>query len=260
MKFFKGYDFKSLNSATKYPSIETYHKLGAKGVLQPEVNVDFSDCDNISISEKIDGTNSRIVLFPDGDYLIGSREEMLYAKGDRVETPTLSIVETLKPIADSLCKVFEPDTVKVFYFETFGGNITKASKQYTGDKSVSCRLFDICSVDSGIVNKTPEEISRWRESGGQHYSTTEDVCDVIQAINQVLDVEIEQVPSLGGVVSLPANIGETRGFLIDSLAMSKVDLGGGGGKPEGIVVRSNDRSKIAKIRYDDYNRWLRFQK
>lgn len=70
---------------TKYPSILTYHKLGEKGKLLDEVQVPFDQ--PAILAEKIDGVNSRIIIFPDGLYIIGSREELLYAKGDLIGNP-----------------------------------------------------------------------------------------------------------------------------------------------------------------------------
>ena len=63
-------DLEALNSATKYPSIRTYHALGERGSLTEEVTGFHGD---VVLSEKIDGSNSRIIRLPDGDWLIGSR-------------------------------------------------------------------------------------------------------------------------------------------------------------------------------------------
>ena len=60
----------AINSATQYPSIETYHKL-ASGRLTEELNFTFEG--NVILTEKINGTNGRAILMPDGDFFIGSR-------------------------------------------------------------------------------------------------------------------------------------------------------------------------------------------
>ena len=122
-------DLKKLNSATKYPPIPTYHKLGDKGKLQedsidfasPKENVvDVFHPQRVIATEKIDGTNGRIVFSKEQGYFIGSREELLYAKGDLIVNPTLNIVETLKPIADrilsEICRT-QDHHLWVFYFE-----------------------------------------------------------------------------------------------------------------------------------------------
>lgn len=251
---FKGYDLKSINSATKYPSILTYHVMGKKGVLQTELNIDFSEETDLNISEKIDGTNSRIVLFPDGDYLIGSREEILYAKGDRIETPTLNIVSYLKDVAEMLSTNYESELIKVFYFETYGGRITKNSKQYTSDNEVSFRLFDICTFEETMFNKPPEELAKWRDSEGQSFEIQSELIRLTKYLN------IDYVPYLGTVSHIPTDINDTFDMLKNTLPETLAGIGcGGESKPEGIIIKSNDRSKIAKIRYEDYNRWLRSQ-
>src|SRR5436853_86817 len=72
-------DLGKLNSMTKYGSIPTYHEIGDRGMLQPERVVLEG---RVRGTEKVDGTNSRVILLPtpgvgQGDsapgYLIGSR-------------------------------------------------------------------------------------------------------------------------------------------------------------------------------------------
>ncbi|WP_236142941.1 RNA ligase family protein [Nostoc sp. CMAA1605] len=92
-------DLNKLNSLTKYPSIPTYHALGEKGKLLEET-VTFDG--EVILTEKVDGTNSRIILLPDGNYVLGSREELLFAKGDLIGNPALGIVNSLKGVADLL--------------------------------------------------------------------------------------------------------------------------------------------------------------
>lgn len=89
-------DLNKLNSMTKYPSIPTYHTLGNKGVLLEET-VRFEG--EVVLTEKVDGTN-RIILLPDGNFVLGSREELLFAKGDLIGNPALGIVDALKSVAD----------------------------------------------------------------------------------------------------------------------------------------------------------------
>lgn len=98
-------DLSKLNSMTKYPSIPTYHTLGEKGALLEET-VPFEG--EIVLTEKVDGTNSRIILLPDGTFILGSREELLFAKGDLIGNPALGIVEALKAVASTLPQPIEP--------------------------------------------------------------------------------------------------------------------------------------------------------
>ena len=57
-------DLAKLNSATKYPSILTYHELGDRGRLKETVQVPFVEGQEIFVTEKIDGANGRIVVLP----------------------------------------------------------------------------------------------------------------------------------------------------------------------------------------------------
>jgi RNA ligase-like protein len=136
-------DLAKLNSLTKYPSIVTYHTLDPKnGGLLDEV---AAFAGTVIGTEKVDGTNSRVICLPDGSYLLGSREELLYGKGDLIGNPSLGIVDALKETAARLCDGGRAE-ITVYYFEVFGGKVTAASKQYTGEQRVSFRLFDIVAL------------------------------------------------------------------------------------------------------------------
>ena len=93
------YGLEKINSMTKYPSILTYHKIGDKGILQPELTDGTKFDEEVYVTEKVDGTNTRIIV-SGCDYIIGSREDLLYAKGDRIINHSMSIVDTVKSIAD----------------------------------------------------------------------------------------------------------------------------------------------------------------
>ena len=86
----KQYGAPALNSLTKYPSIPTLHALGEKGRLTETLNVDFSG-DDVYATEKIDGTNARIIMLGD-EYIIGSRENLLTHSDDLLFDPAQGIV------------------------------------------------------------------------------------------------------------------------------------------------------------------------
>src|SRR5262249_32405442 len=128
-------DLNKLNSMTKYPSIPTYHGMGAKGALTDEF-IAMSDGAVIA-TEKVDGTNSRIICLPDMSFVIGSREELLHARGDVIWNPALGIVDALRLDAERLMANGQNtfgDAIWVFYLEVFGGKVTANSKQYTGEQ------------------------------------------------------------------------------------------------------------------------------
>lgn len=245
-------DLRKLNSLTKYPSIPTFHSLGERGVLLDEC-VDFGDKELV-YTEKVDGTNSRMVFMPDGRYLIGSREEWLTASGDLIANPAQGIVEATKLHAERMNRKLEhkEEHALVIYAETYGGKATAASKQYTGSRALGVRMFDICLVDLNLLDNPLEKISVWREAGGQEFITE----DELMASSQLIDLDL--TPRVETNNPPPTDLQECFEWLKASIPETRVALDEGArGEPEGLVVRTKDRSKIAKIRYEDYSRHFR---
>ncbi|MFE4334587.1 RNA ligase family protein [Streptomyces sp. NPDC056831] len=243
-------DLAALNTATKYPSIPTYHVLDPKnGGLIEEATAFNGD---VYLTEKVDGTNGRIVSFPGGDYVLGSREELLYARGDLIGNPALGIADVLRPLADRI----NPPTggIRVLYLEVYGGKVTAASREYTSNRSVGYRMFDAADVPLDVLEWSRAQISSWREDGGQRFLSE---CELTQAANTE-DIELVPRPAVVDAGDLPTGIAEMQTFLADHLPTTRVALDeGAGGHPEGIVLRSGDRSVIAKARFQDYRRTLK---
>lgn len=243
-----------LNLATKYPSIETYHELGQKGRLTETVTSFAGGA--VYFTEKVDGTNGRIVILPGGDYLIGSREHLLYARGDRVINPAQDIVPTLKPLADRLSSIGwgTKEGVRVLFLEVYGGTIGGQAKQYTGTGKLSYRLFDIAEIGPEPLGWEPEQISRWRENGGQSFMTVPDLREVADGFG------IPTVPYVGLMLSgagMPQTHQETYDFLNEKIPVTNVGLDDKAkGFPEGLVLRNEDRTVIRKARFADYRRTL----
>lgn len=260
-------NLRKLNSLTKYPSIETYHTIDPKtGYLSEPAMVFGDDAGRGRVigREKIDGVNARLILGAAGrggrDYVIGSREELLYAKGDRVGNPALGIVETLKPIAEVLGEVSgaNPESVVVLYGEVFGGaGITSASKQYSKEKRAGFRLFDVTMAHEREflerLEQPIEKIASWRDHGGQTFLVENALrglanawsADGIELAPLVIDMDASELP-----VSIP----DAAAFLRAHTLKTRVNLDGGDGNSEGLVIRSPDRSRIAKLRHEDYQR------
>jgi len=168
-------DLRKLNSMTKYPSIPTYHTLGERGALTEDA-IAFTG--RVIGREKIDGTNARMVFVGDGRYLLGSREEFLYARGDLIGNPALGIVDALRETADAFTAASPADgALLVCYGEIYGGNVTAGSKQYTGEKRVGFRVFDVATIPNvtELLKFAPERIAAWREDGGQTFHAEEDL-------------------------------------------------------------------------------------
>lgn len=243
-----------LNSLTKYPSIDAYHKLGERGRLLPEVQVDFGASEAI-MTEKVNGANGRIILCPNGMYILGSREELLYAKGDLIihgNPIDLAIIHTLKPIAERLPTW--SDRLTVVFGEVYGGTMGgKVAKQYTDSETTfGFRVFDYFSLAdvSMHLSRPIEEIALWRTKGGQSFASPED----IEAFAE--GHKLEKVPVVGTGI-LPSSLEDTYALAKEKVYTSGCLLDASGkGRAEGMVVRTKDRTKIAKIRIEEYERTL----
>lgn len=249
-------DLSKLNSLTKYPSIPTYHTLDPKnGGLVEEVVI----FDGLVIgTEKIDGTNSRIICLPDATYLLGSREELLYAKGDLIGNPSLGIVDALQGLAEQLCGETD-DKIIAYYVEVYGGKVTAASRNYTSEQQVSFRLFDLAVIDEyeSLLNQSAQQIAAWRENGGQHFVAEETLQEIVRQKALTLTPRLFTM----NASDLPTTIDDALAFLKQHLPKSLSVLDDNvSGKPEGIVLRAPDRSQIAKARYEDYERTIRKRK
>ncbi|MFI5907422.1 RNA ligase family protein [Dactylosporangium sp. NPDC051541] len=243
-------DLRALNSPTKYPSIPTYHELDPRNGGLLESATAFPG--DVIATEKVDGTNSRLVLLPDGNYLIGSREELLYARGDLIGNPALGIVEQLRAVADRLIAVHDGG-IHVYCLELYGGKVGGAAKQYTKDSArFGWRLFDVVLLENWATALTwPQaQISAWREAGGQPYADEERLQDLAAT------ARLELTPRLFRADALPTSIEGMRELLTSRLPETLVGLDGTRGRAEGIVFRTPDRKVIAKARFQDYARTL----
>jgi hypothetical protein len=245
-------DLRALNSLTKYPSIPTYHLLDPRnGGLQDEAVV-FSG--PVVCTEKVDGTNARMILTPGGDWLLGSREELLHAKGDLIFNPSQGIVAALKPVVEALAPVTE---LRVFYVELYGGKVGAAAKQYTTDPArYGWRLFDVLVLPDPReqLGWPTERISAWREGGGQTFLPE----DALTAAAGEAGLELTPRLCTVDAAELPTDLEKTSAWLAERLPATRVSLDADApGGAEGIVLRSTDRGVIAKARFQDYARTLK---
>jgi hypothetical protein len=255
-RWFSQEDLDRLNSATKYPSILTYHALGDKGRLTPELTTEFTGA--VQVKEKIDGTNARIIIPPRGDgspgLIIGSREELLHYTEDLIHNPSQGIVSTLYATFQSGAEpltVLHPTRITVIYGEVYGGKVTAGSKQYTSTGAAGFRVFDIATIPTDVLDLPRDQIASWRDRGGQEF------VDSLELAALVDKTGFQLVPELA-VPAPPTGLEETWTWLEASAAKSLAAPDGGAGQcAEGVVVRSIDRSSIAKLRVEDYRRTLR---
>jgi hypothetical protein len=243
-------DLARLNSATKYPSIETYHALGEKGRLTPTVQVDFTG-QRVFLSEKVDGTNARIIVWPDHKCLVGSRNDLLWFSDDLIHNPSQGIVDIVKPVLGTFGQPAQ-GFLRVYFLEAYGGNTGNGAKQYSRSGLTGFRLFDIVEFDQAMLAETlkmePDGISMWREKGGQPFVPTSDLG--MFGLPLTPHIEVESPP--------PADLAGTLTWLEGLLPETRCKLDETGiGQGEGIVLRTNDRKLIAKARFEDYRRTIK---
>lgn len=254
MTLIRDFNLRSVNSATKYPSILTLHAMGERGKLTEALTAELSG--TLWATEKIDGTNARIVLFPDRSFLIGSREDLLFARGDLLHNPAQGIVDATRELAFGIADQHEtnPSEATVFFGEVYGGNVSSGSKNYAASKTTGFRLFDIAVIPLEQFRAAPEDLANWRDGGGQPF------VEVPRLSQMAMSLGISVVPPIVEIDagSLPMSHQGVYDWLKSMLPETRAALDQGAKKrSEGIVLRSADRKKIVKIRYEDYERTLR---
>lgn len=242
---------RKLNSATQYPSILTYHELGERGRLTEQRTAVFGDGD-VEVTEKIDGTNARILIpsAETGAPLIGSRTELLHHLPDLIANPAQGIVDATRAIAHRIAPVLAPgpDTVVVVFGEVFGGKASSGSKNYSTSGAVGFRVFDIARVPVAVLEWDLQRIAQWRDGGGQEFVATGELAGAVEP------ADLPLVPSLAAGAP-PESVVDTHAWLRATITSTLALLDDTGkGAPEGVVVRTADRSVIAKIRFEDYER------
>lgn len=281
-------DLAKLNSITKYPSISTYHAIGDKGRLTEEVLVPFDADDEIVVTEKVDGTNARIIVWTDDrgeiqhtSVLIGSREELLTLRGDLLFNSSQGIVEALQLVHVGC----NPDGLRVVFGEVYGGKIQAVGKMYSPDGKTGFRIFDAFEMSFVEVEKllamSREEIAHWRDTGGQPFMSEKELQVLASSTSGELTPRLTSIALQMGDDSFDPDSrhmivrGDLPGTTIRGTQLwlhrlmsswsvpkptTRATIDGPGGKPEGVVIRTPDRKKIAKLRFEDYERTLRVKR
>jgi hypothetical protein len=241
-----------VNTLTKYPSILTLHKMGERGKLTTEITTDIKN-EKMFATEKIDGTNVRIICFGN-EYLIGSREFILHHCNDLFFDPAQGIVEGIRSLGVKIPN--DLPQLTVIYGELFGGKMSSASKQYGTDK-IGFRVFDIAMFnDLSMLEQSLEDISLWREHEtengikyGQTFLPKDELADFGNGFDVVppLTFEFGDMSHRTILDNLKKAIPQTNVALSDLAQL----------KPEGVILHNKSRSKIVKIRFEDYERTLR---
>ena len=245
------YGKEKINTLTKYPSILTLHKLGDKGKLTNELTTPLEN-EKLYATEKIDGANVRIVCLGN-QYLVGSREFILHHSHDLYFDPALGVVEGLRTLD---IRIPETDKLTVIYGEYYGGKVSSNSKWYGQDK-IGFRVFDVVEfTDLSMLELSVSELSRWRERETEQ--------GLVYGQNFLERTEMERkYPEFEFVPILPFELGDcTHNTILENLRQilptTKVALSTNATqKAEGLILRNETRSKIVKLRFEDYERTLR---
>lgn len=247
-------DFGRLDSATKYPSIPTYHVMDGHGNLTEDRLIEFGS--HVLVEEKLDGTNVRIICMPGGDWFIGSRKEILTARGDRVWNRAQAIVTAMKALVDleGVAELNQSTSIITVYGEMYGDRGLPAWRQYGAAGVPGFRVFDVNAVSVDVLLWERDEIASWRDRGGQSWLS-------VKALGDFCDAgDLRQVPPIASIPPsfLPDTIQDAATWLYAQHTVTTAATSSGGvGSSEGVVLRSADRSIIAKLRLEDYEKALR---
>lgn len=248
-----------INTLTKYPSILTLHKLGKKNILLDELTTTIEN-EEMYATEKVDGTSIRL-LFYGNERIVGTRENLfIYDNSDFINIPKdfFSSIEFVRPFYEKQKwnKRFETDKLTVLYGELYGSNIGSNSKNY-GLEKTGFRLFDVAIYeDLSILEMDRDKISKWREREtengivyGQKFLTRSEI--EIQfpdfELVPIIEFDLENLSHVSVLDNLRKFIPKTTVALSETATM----------KSEGLVLRNESRSKIVKVRFEDYERTLR---
>lgn len=247
------YGKEKINTLTKYPSILTLHKFGDRGRFTDEITTNIEG-ETMYASEKIDGTNVRIICYGD-EFLVGSRNNILHYSKDFYWDESMGIVNQFYEMK---LPVLKSDKLTIVFGELFGGKITANSKDY-GKEAHGFRVFDVAVIDDlSILEEPIKEISNWRESSldssvdetlkyGQGFVSLDKLKTYGFNLVPQIEFEIKDFEHQTVLNSLEKYISKTNVSLTDTAK----------GGTEGVILRNYDRSKIVKLRFEDYRRTLK---
>jgi RNA ligase-like protein len=260
LDLFDPFTLAKLDTATKYPSIETYHKLGERGRLLEERNHDWPEHEPVYVTEKIDGVNGRLIFLPgrNAPWIAGTRDQLVAASSDVVWNKDQGVAEALlgpnAPKPWTLSTYLDDGYVFVMYFEVYGHKPTPHWNEYSPDgKEPLIRLFDAQFFQQDWLGyfKSVEDVARSRDSDGGIWF----VEDRLEALAGRMGVQC--VPNLwtGTTTDLPHDVAGMDRFMYSFGRDTRAGINGGG-RSEGIVIRTRGRRTIAKARRQSYEKTL----
>jgi ATP-dependent RNA circularization protein (DNA/RNA ligase family) len=194
-----------------YPKIETLYNRDDKfKVIPTEIRMpEFSLVNRWVITEKVDGTNVRVALHPDGTVEFGGRT-------NDAQMPTFLLEylqRTFTP--DKMKEAFQPESLVILFGEGYGPKIQKGGNY---SDRIGFRLFD-CVVAGDIPGGW-----WWMED---------------QSIKNIADnLGILTVPYITTIDCLPTSLADLAEILGSSV-VSMQDIGRHDYTPEGIIARTS---------------------
>lgn len=187
----------------EYSKIETLYNRNERFKVMPDALrlEEFGNIKLWSVYEKIDGTNIRVHLTPDGSIQFGGRT-------DNAQIPAFLVQYLRETFTDEKVRAaFEPDVTATLYGEGYGAKIQNGGEYRSG---VAFRLFDV------LVG------SWWLEPDA--------ILDVAEKLS------VATAPYLGVIEALPRSASDLAAILGESIVAQ--EDGGTGVRPEGIVART----------------------
>ncbi len=257
--------FEKVNSMTKYPSIPPLFGRDPDSKNAAEFPPEGQE---LIVREKIDGCNVRLVIFPGAfeklyfgeegitditQWVVGTRIEFIHSNTSAfTRASEYKILQALPSPRHLLLHYADRLDFTVFYFEVFGGNISH-SHNYTSKNvgAVGIRLLDVLIVTKWLRllrEHTAEEIAAWRGQGRQEFVSEEK----LEWFSK--EIEIPLCPRIEGL-ELHRSAEKTRESLFETVKKTacRLDEDGFDGQPEGVVLRTRDRSWMAKLKHQYFS-------
>jgi hypothetical protein len=195
------------------------------------------------------------------DYILGQRENFVYAKNDRIKNS--DVIDVVQEAADKFVNTnTDTDFLTVIYGEAYGWRIQDGSKIYcAGNTDKNFRIFDVWQahvnvIDNYLQNSDMQKIVYDREHNFQSWLTVDEMKIFADTY------KLEQVPFWTDFDSndLPTDAEETKQWIESNFKTSHAIIGEGTNtnqkfaRAEGVVIRTWDRKTIRKLRFEDYNK------
>ena len=219
-------DLGRLLSRTNPPPIPGYHPPDDDG--RP-CGVAVRPPGDAIVVELIEGVTVRLILAPDGSYLIGDARRWLHAAEDLIANPSHGVVAAVRPLAERLPPRGEWRAV---FGVVFGGK-TPGAERYTSRRETGYRITDVATpTDDGLAFLGENELQAFAAEA-----------------KVPLAPRVARFPAR----DLPTRPDATRDFLAELLPGSQCRLDAGAdGDPAGVILRTADRSWIAAVRFAEY--------